>query len=385
VRAEAKGISFSHELRGPALQAVCADEKRLIQVLLNLLGNAIKFTERGGVSLHVEVLEETVPAGRMVRFRVEDTGPGIAPEHLSRIFEPFEQVGEQSAKSEGTGLGLAITKKLVQQMCGAIEVQSEVGSGSVFTVTLPLAEAQLATSPGEARGWDTIVGYQGERRAVLIVDDNPDNRAVVRELLGPLGFDLCEAHGGEAALRMAALRAPALILLDVYMKDMDGYETARRLRLMPELRQVVILASSASVSEAERQQCASAGCDDFLPKPIVASALLDKISRLLGIEWLRRDEAPARDALAKEPEGGGHLAPPPAEELAILSALAKKGLVHKILEEAERIAQHDPRLRPWIEQLTTLARSYQTRKLRDFVGAYGAGDADVRADPQEST
>ncbi|WP_437282881.1 AAA family ATPase [Sorangium sp. So ce375] len=388
VRAEAKGITFSHELRGPALQAVRADEKRLMQVLLNLLGNAIKFTERGGVSLRVEVLEETVPAGRMVRFRVEDTGPGIAPEHLSRIFEPFEQVGEQSAKSEGTGLGLAITEKLVQQMCGAIEVQSEVGEGSVFTVTLPLAEAQLATSPGEARGWDTIVGYQGERRTILIVDDNSDNRAVVRELLGPLGFDLCEADGGEAALRTAALRAPALILLDVYMKDMDGYETARRLRLTPELRQVAILASSASVSEAERQQCASAGCDDFLPKPIVASALLDKISRLLGIEWLRRDEAPARDAPAKEPEGGGHLAPPPADELAILSALAKKGLVHKILEEAERIAQHDPRLRPWIEQLTTLARSYQTRKLRDFVGAYGpggAGGADGRADPQEST
>ncbi|WP_441286264.1 AAA family ATPase [Sorangium sp. KYC3313] len=384
VRAEAKGIAFSHELHGPALLAVCADEKRLMQVLLNLLGNAIKFTERGGVSLHVEVLEETVPAGRMVRFRVEDTGPGIAPEQQSRIFEPFEQVGEQSAKSEGTGLGLAITKKLVQQMGGAIEVQSEVGEGSVFAVTLPLAEAQLATSPGEARGWDTIVGYPGERRTILIVDDNSDNRAVVRGLLVPLGFDLCEADGGEAALRMAALRAPALILLDVYMKDMDGYETARRLRLVPELRRVVILASSASVSEAERQQCASAGCDDFLPKPIVASALLDKISRLLGIEWLRRDEAPARDAPAKQPDGGGHLAPPPAEELAILSALAKKGLVHKILEEAERMAQHDPRLRPWIEQLTTLARSYQTRKLRDFVGAYGPGGADGRADPQES-
>ncbi|XXX82357.1 AAA family ATPase [Sorangium sp. So ce134] len=391
VRAEAKGISFTHELRGPALQAVHADEKRLTQVLLNLLGNAIKFTARGGVSFRVEVLEESVPAGRMVRFRVEDTGPGIASEHLSRIFEPFEQVGEQGARSEGTGLGLAITKKLVQQMGGAIEVQSEVGRGSAFTVTLPLAEAQQAeqaASPVEAPGWDAIVGYRGERRTILLVDDSPQNRAVVRGLLGPLGFELREADSGEAALRMAASCAPALILMDVYMRGMDGCEAARRLRLMPELRGVVIVASSASVSEAEQQKCALAGCDGFLPKPIRAGALLDKISRLLGVEWLRRDGAPAPVSPAEVPADGGRLAPPPAEELALLSALASKGLVHRILDEAERLRLHDPRLTPWIEQLTALARGYQTRKLREFIGAYGPGGAahaDVRADPQEPT
>ncbi|WP_437603845.1 AAA family ATPase [Sorangium sp. So ce590] len=387
VRAQAKGIAFAHELRGPALRAVHADEKRLMQVLLNLLGNAIKFTERGAVSLHVEALEESVPAGRMVRFRVEDTGPGIASEHLSRIFEPFEQVGEQSARSEGTGLGLAITKKLVEQMGGAVEVQSEVGVGSVFTVTLPLAEVQPAASPGDARGWDTIVGYRGERRTILIVDDNADNRAVARGLLGPLGFDLCEADGGEAALRMGALHAPALVLMDVYMRGMDGYETARRLRLVPELRRTVIVASSASVSEAERQKCARAGCDDFLPKPIQASALLDRISRLLGIEWLRREEAPSPDSPAEVPTDGEPLAPPPAEELALLSALANRGLVHKILAEAERMRQRDPRLRPWLDQLVTLARGYQTRKLREFLDAYGPGGAvgaDGPADPQAS-
>ncbi|WP_437627747.1 AAA family ATPase [Sorangium sp. So ce1151] len=392
VRAEAKGIAFAHEARGPALQAVRADEKRLMQVLLNLLGNAIKFTERGSVSLHVEALEESVPAGRLVRFRVEDTGPGIAPEHLSRIFEPFEQVGAQSARSEGTGLGLAITKKLVEQMGGAIEVRSEVGAGSTFTVTLPLAEAQSearsTASPGEARGWDTIVGYRGERRTILIVDDNADNRAVARGFLDPLGFDLHEADSGEAALRLAALHAPALILMDVYMRGTDGHETTRRLRLMPELQGVVIVASSASVSEAEQQACARAGCDDFLPKPLHASALLDRISRLLGIEWLRREESPAQGASAEETTGSGPLAPPPTEELALLSTLANKGLVHKILEEAERIRQNDPRLRPWLDQLTALARGYQTRKLREFVSAYTPGAAarvDGQAEPQSST
>ncbi|WP_437779108.1 AAA family ATPase [Sorangium sp. So ce1097] len=393
VRAEEKGISLTHEMRGPALQAVHADEKRLMQVLLNLLGNAIKFTARGGVSLHVEVLEERVPAGRIVRFRVEDTGPGIAPEHLSRIFEPFEQVGDHRARSEGTGLGLAITQKLVRQMGGAIEVRSEIGEGSAFTVTLPLAEAQsaqsaqptqAASSPGDAEGWDTIVGYRGERRAILVVDDNRDNRAVVRELLSPLGFDVREADGGEAALRVAAEQTPALVLMDLSMPGMDGHEAARRLRQMPELGRVVILASSARTSEADQQESARAGCDGFLPKPIRASALLDAVARSLGIEWLRRERAPAWDASAEGSAGGGHLVPPPDEELAVLSELADKGLLRKVLEEAERLRQLDPRLGPWIDQLVALARGYQTRKLREFVRARGRGGADGGAEPRAS-
>ncbi|WP_434044092.1 MULTISPECIES: AAA family ATPase [Sorangium] len=367
VRAQEKGIALTHALCGPALQAVRADEKRLTQVLLNLLGNAIKFTDRGGVSLSVEALEGRVPAGRMVRFRVEDTGPGIAPEHLSRIFEPFEQVGDHSAKAEGTGLGLAITRKLVEQMGGAIEVQSQIGVGSVFTVTLPLAEARSSARPIDGEGWEAIVGYRGERRAILVVDDNADNRAVVRELLGPLGFDVREADGGEAALRMAAQQAPALILMDLAMPGMDGHEATRRLRQMPELGRVVILASSASASEADRRESALSGCDDFLPKPIKAGALLDRIARLLGVEWLRREEAPDRGAPAEGPADAGQIVRPPAEELAVLSELADRGLIRKVLEEAERIRQLDPRLGPWVDQLVTLARGYQTRKLREFV------------------
>ncbi|WP_437733281.1 AAA family ATPase [Sorangium sp. So ce1335] len=380
VRAEEKGISLTHELRGPALEAVHADERRLTQVLLNLLGNAIKFTARGGVSLRVEALEERVPAGRMVRFRVEDTGSGIAPEHLSRIFEPFEQVGDHRARGEGTGLGLAITKKLVQQMGGAIEVESAPGVGSTFTVTLPLAEARPAASPGGAAGWDTIVGYRGERRTILVVDDNRDNRAVVRELLGPLGFDVREADGGEAALGVAAQCAPALVLMDLSMPGMDGHEATRRLRRMPELGRVVIVASSARTSEAEQQESARAGCDGFLAKPIKASALLDMLSGSLGVEWLRRDQLPDQRAPAEAPAGSGRLVPPPDEELTLLSELADKGLLRRVVEEAERIRQLDPRLGPWVDELVTLARGYQTRKLRELVRPRGRGGADRAGD-----
>jgi signal transduction histidine kinase len=172
VRAAQKGISFSHEHAGPERLSVRADEKRLTQVLLNLLGNAIKFTEQGGVTLHVEVLEPPNDKGRTVRFQIKDTGPGIAPEHLSRIFEAFEQVGDQKRHAEGTGLGLAITRELVQRMGGNIEVHSQLGQGSVFTVTLHLLEATAAKGSA-GLSWEAIIGYEGKRRSIQLRSPPP--------------------------------------------------------------------------------------------------------------------------------------------------------------------------------------------------------------------
>src|SRR6185503_1071349 len=125
--------------------------------------------------------------------------------------------------------------------------------------------------------WETISGYEGERRTILVVDDNADNRALVRDLLAPIGFFLVEAEGGEAALTLAATRRPALIVMDLAMPVVDGYEATRRLRQIPELRSTVIIASSASISEAEHEKSVSAGCDDFLPKPVQARALFDAL------------------------------------------------------------------------------------------------------------
>jgi predicted ATPase/signal transduction histidine kinase/ActR/RegA family two-component response regulator len=375
VRAEHKGLSFSHELRGPALQALYADEKRLTQVLLNLLGNASKFTQQGGIKLRVDVMEEHRPARREVRFQVEDTGPGIAPEHLSRIFEPFEQVGDQRARSEGTGLGLALTKKIVEQMGGSIEVQSELGKGSVFTVTLEFAEAERGASAAEALSWEKISGYRGERRTILVVDDNPDNRSVLRDLLVPLGFELFEASSGEAMLQIAVERRPSLILMDLAMPGMDGYEATSRLRQMPELGQVVILASSASTSNAEQQKSIRAGCDAFLCKPVQASALLDELSRFLGVEWIRSEDS-SQPSISSAPAvtEGAALRLPAAEDLALLLKLAGAGRIGNVLQEADRIEQSDARLGPWLGRLRTLAQSFQIRQLQEFLQAYVARD-----------
>ncbi|MGK3959506.1 AAA family ATPase [Sorangium sp. So ce118] len=373
VRADQKGIAFTHEIRGVTASTFHGDEKRLTQVLLNLLSNAIKFTERGRVALVIDELRRDPGEGSTLRFRVEDTGPGIASEHVSRIFDPFEQVGDHKAKSAGTGLGLAITKKIVDQMGGAIEVESELGRGSAFTVTLALAEgpASVQADADKAFGWHTITGYRGARRTVLVVDDNPHNRALVSDLLVPIGFEVVEAEDGEAALRLARERRPALVLMDLVMPGMDGREATRRLRQMPELGEVVILISSANVSMVERQEGAQAGWNDSLHKPVQAGALFDKIQRFLGVEWIHTEEKAPVAAARKT----GPLVPPSAEELALLSRLVVSGRVRNVVAEAVRMEEADPRLGPWLEQLRGFVRTYQLRKLQEFVDGYAAGTA----------
>jgi signal transduction histidine kinase/CheY-like chemotaxis protein len=371
VRAEQKGLSFTYEIEGAALAGVRADEKRLMQVLLNVLGNAVKFTERGRVHFGVSIREEDAapsegaPLRRMVRFRVEDTGPGISPEHLARIFEPFEQVGDQKAKAEGTGLGLSICKRIVELMGGRIEVESELGKGSVFTVTLHLPEA-VSELGGEALGWESILGYRGERRTLLIVDDNAENRALLHDLLVPLGFELLEAEDGERALLHARERRPALIVMDLAMPGMDGYEATRRLRQDPALEGTVIIASSASVTEATIEKSKAAGCNDFLPKPVQVDVLLEQISRHLGVEWIR---GPSRLGVADDASTAalGPMVPPPEEARARLLELAQKGSVRGLLQEIQRLEAQDARLRPWVGHLRALVRGFQLKDAQEFL------------------
>ncbi|MDC0745462.1 AAA family ATPase [Polyangium mundeleinium] len=367
VRAEQKGLSFVYTYVGPKQLGVCADEKRLLQVLLNLLGNALKFTMHGGVTLRVEVQEPPEDHRRAVRFQIEDTGPGIAPEHLSRIFEAFEQVGDPRQHTEGSGLGLAITKELVERMGGHIEVHSQLGQGSVFTVTLRLLEA-TSVQGSAGLSWETILGYEGKRRSILVVDDNADNRALLRDLLQPIGFEWLEAESGERALVLTRERTPDVILMDLAMPGMDGYEATRRLRQRPELARTAIIASSASTSEAERRTSLRAGCDDFLPKPVQAGALLELLRATLQLEWVRRAEQGVAAPRAPRNDAEIHaLTPPPAEELGRLLDLAERGLVSRVLGELDRLEASDARLGPWIGEVRAVAKNFQTKRLRSLL------------------
>ncbi|WP_437934376.1 ATP-binding protein [Sorangium sp. So ce341] len=379
VRAEQKGISLATSYRGPAL-ALRADEKRLTQVLLNVLGNAIKFTSRGGVTFDVTVFDGAPapsprgPRLRTVRFRVTDTGPGIAPEHLSRIFDRFEQVGDEAARSEGTGLGLAITKRIVEHWGGSIDVESAQGRGSVFTVALPLEEAAPNASTRAASTWEDIAGYEGERRTILVVDDNAENRALLRDALAPLGFAVREAESGAQALAAAAEHRPGLVIMDHAMPGLDGFETARRLREIPALGEVVVIGSSASVSDADRLRGVAAGCDDFLPKPVDVGALLDKIQRHLGLTWRsRRDGPPSPRSPGEEI---GRSSRPSTEQISALRELLRRGRVEELLAEAQELEQAEPRLAGWMAQVRALAQAYKLRELRELLGTDRAAAGD---------
>ena len=371
-RAEAKGLAFRVVEEGAALGTVFADRKRLMQVLLNIIGNAIKFTARGQVVLHIAASEPSRGAPRRVRFRVEDTGAGIAPEHLARIFEPFEQVGSVAARAEGTGLGLSITQRLVELMGGSIRVESQLGQGSLFEVELPLMEVNEALGAEQkSSSWERITGYEGARRTLLVVDDRPENHAVLRHLLAPLGFHVLEAASGEEALELSLSHRPDAVLMDLNMPGMDGYEATRRLRRMPELAEMLVFACSASVSTSVRERSAGVGCNDFLPKPFELGALLELLEGRLGLVW--RFEAPAPPA-SNADVSAPEAVRPPADMVAALLELADKGRVRGLIKEIDRLHQADASLGPFLRRLREVAMTFQTEAVRAFLRGYLAPD-----------
>lgn len=360
VRADQKRVAFSQEINGPTLDRIIADEKRLTQVLLNLLGNAIKFTEQGTVTLRTETTTESVDGHRTVRFIVTDTGVGIAPEHIAKIFEPFEQVGEDQKKSEGTGLGLAITKKIVEQMGGTLQVQSTLGKGSIFIVSLQLPEGKGQSPLSDHVTWETIRGYVGDRRRILVVDDNPANRAVVRDLLIPLGFEIAEAHDGAMALTVAQEIKPHLILMDVAMPVMNGTEATKRLRQMPEFVTTPIVACSASLSTARQNETKEAGCNDFLGKPIELHELLQRLGHFLNLEWNHRGSEPPTGFAS---ETTTQIVLPPVETIHTLLELTKDGRLQEVIEHVDHLRKEHPQLGPWLRIIRQLADDFEIESL----------------------
>ncbi|WP_104985054.1 CHASE domain-containing protein [Sorangium cellulosum] len=389
VRAEQKGITFVHEQVGELPAAVQGDEKRLLQVLFNLLGNAVKFTEAGRVAFRVHALDgapaqRKAVAVRALRFEVEDTGAGMSAAQTARLFLPFEQVGTGRRAVEGTGLGLAISQRIVGLMGSAIQVRSEPGRGSTFwfDVRLPEAEAWAQAAAVVARG--KVVGYEGPRKKVVVVDDRPENRAVLVDLLTPLGFEVAAAADGQEGLtRVAEIGADAVIT-DLLMPGMDAIEMVRRLREASERRGLVIIVSSASVFEADQHRSLSAGGDDFLAKPVRADELLDKLRRHLGIAWIYEQETGAAPGEEREGEGlpggagTGEIVAPPAEALAALLDLADQGRVKALVERAAMLERDDPRLGPFVAEIRRLGGEFQIKKLRAMVRRYTEAAREAR-------
>ncbi|HEY9665829.1 MAG TPA: ATP-binding protein, partial [Coleofasciculaceae cyanobacterium] len=370
IRAEQKGIKLIYETFSPLPKAIRADEKRLRQVLINLLGNAIKFTEKGYVTFKVGYHDEKL------RFQVEDTGIGIAPEQLEEIFLPFQQVGEKSRKMEGTGLGLSISRQLVEMMGGEIKVKSILGQGSVFWLDLDLPEVaqQVNLAKLDERN---IIGFIGSKRKVLVVDDKWENRSVLVNLLEPLGFEVIEATDGLDSLAKAEEFQPDVIFMDLVMPVMDGFEATRQLRLVPEFAGVVVIAISASVFDFDQQQSREVGCDGFLPKPVREAELLEKLQVHLGLEWVYEEPAVTRhssviiDIDPRMSDNGQlnnpQLIAPPAEEIAVLLDLAMRGDLRGIVKRATELEELDQKWIPFSTHLCQLAKDFKGKQLRKFL------------------
>ena len=285
VKADEKDLLFAYEPSGELPRTALADEKRLRQVLLNLLSNAVKFTDQGQVTLRLHA--DAVDAAQVrLRFEVRDSGIGMAADDLVKIFRPFEQASSVERRAAGTGLGLAISQALVRQMGGVIEVDSAPGAGSRFRfdIELPVVDDAVAP-PAEA---PVIVGYCGPRKRLLVADDVAPNRALLRDLLGAIGFEVVEAADGEEAWRRALEWQPDLILMDNVMPQASGADVTRRLRERPEFVGVPIVSISAGATEADQQRSLAAGASAFLPKPIELAALLQVIGQLLQVTWVHQ-------------------------------------------------------------------------------------------------
>jgi signal transduction histidine kinase len=281
VRAEQKPeLKFVSHFAPDLPRIVRVDDTRLRQVLLNLLDNAIKFTDRGQVSLRVDF---TRPSRLCVE--ISDTGVGMTAEQLRLIFRPFEQVGDKRRRSAGTGLGLVSSREFVRLMGSEIRVRSRLGEGSAFSFDLDVPEVQPAVPVHPAATEPAITGYRGPRKKVLVVDDVSENREVLTDMLGRLGFLMFEAAGGQEGLTRAQAVVPDLIFMDLVMPDLSGREAIARLRALPALRSVPIVAVSASATPEVREQCMSAGADAFLPKPVDLTMLLQRTSALLDLSW----------------------------------------------------------------------------------------------------
>jgi signal transduction histidine kinase len=283
VKASEKQLAFVFDAGAGLPHAVLVDERRLRQVLLNLLGNAIKFTDSGRVTLRVGT-EPRGAAQVQLRLEVEDTGVGMRAEDLGRIFKPFEQVGDVQRRSGGTGLGLAITRALVNDMGGQVQVSSEFGRGSLFQVELPLPVVQAADDA--RRSVPGAVRYQGPPRRVLVVDDVAANRALMSDFLTDAGFEVAQAADGEEMLSAARSFRPDLILVDRLMPTVDGVEATRRLRRDADLAAVPVIALSASASTDHRVACLQAGVNVFLTKPVSLETLQAHIGEQLGLQWI---------------------------------------------------------------------------------------------------
>ena len=297
LRAEIKGLALTFDLADDLPRYITTDDGKLRQVLTNLLGNAIKFTETGQVVLRVAgALESDNSRSGADRWRlsfaVEDTGPGISADDLPHIFNAFVQTRTGRSTPEGTGLGLAISQKFVQLMGGALTVESQLGQGSCFQFRIPVTAAQRPANTETETEQRRVVGLESDQPdyRILVADDLEENRRILVDILQPLGFEVREARNGQEALEIARQWEPQVIWMDIRMPVIDGLEATRRIKSMSWASAPIVIAVTASAFEEDRAMVLEAGCDDFVRKPFKIGEALSCLATHLGVRY-RYDDA----------------------------------------------------------------------------------------------
>jgi signal transduction histidine kinase/purine-cytosine permease-like protein/ActR/RegA family two-component response regulator len=354
LQARNKGLTFAYMPSGELPGVVRADERRLRQILLNVLGNAVKFTGRGGVSFGVEYRRD------MAIFDIRDSGPGIPPEDLERIFEPF--IRGSSAQAGGSGVGLTIARMLTDLMGGEMSVSSTPGEGSRFRVRLFLPQLHSAQAARELPRANRV-GYVGIRRRILVVDNEKIDRDMLQSVLDPLGFQVEQAASGEACLQLLPHFLPHLVFMDLAMPGIDGWETIRRIR-QQRLSDAHIAVLSANAFDKGLENDAGVAPEDFIVKPLRVDELLDWLGRRLQLDWVS-GAAPA--VAPRGPHQPAPLVAPAREHLVALDELIGLGYVRGILNKLGEIERLDPAHGEFVRVLRDLARQFQFDAMKEIL------------------
>jgi signal transduction histidine kinase/CheY-like chemotaxis protein len=362
LQAIARNIGFNFHPPERMPHTVHTDESRLRQILINLLSNAIKFTDAGEVTFRMNYRNQ------VAEFIVEDTGIGIHQDDLERIFQPFERARAPRGRvTTGTGLGLTITKLLAETMGGEISVRSEVGKGSTFRVKLLLSEVFNPRTISTME--DRVRSYTGERQTILVVDDDANQRDLVREMLEPLGFIIVTANSGAECLSLAERHKPNLILLDVAMPDMDGWQAGRLLRQSRNERPAIMMLS-AFAQDPKRKADPDPVNDDYLIKPFDLRQLLGKIHALLDIEWVH--DTTGLDGNVLTASLLKRDAIPPSNEIADLIGLAQIGYMRGIQDKLG-IIERNPAHQDFVTYMRGITDGFDLKRCIDVLESFRVG------------
>ncbi|HEY9649456.1 MAG TPA: ATP-binding protein, partial [Coleofasciculaceae cyanobacterium] len=371
--AHTKGLQLIFTYAPNVPQYIRTDESKLRQVLINLLGNAIKFTGSGGITLQVQAVSnnyEPITDNNQlkIQFEVADTGPGIAPNELEIIFESFTQTATGRNSLEGTGLGLPISQKFVQLMGGDIHVHSSLGQGTIFTFDIEVS-LNSASEIQRIQPLRPVIGLepgQPEYR-ILVVDDARDSRLFLVKLLKSVGFSVQESANGKEALEQWAIFQPHLIWMDMRMSVMNGYEATQQIKARENTRvagephdsnelpgkKTVIIALTASAFEEERHLILSVGCDDFVRKPFREGIIFEKMAQYLGVRYLYKDDKSLDPIESAASSGGGEDGSPPSSFILQPSSLQvmPPEWIHQLYQAADSV--NDEEIFRLIEQIPT--------------------------------